>query len=222
MKLHLTDERRGPLPESAVRVAKQFVVLCAVEFVVVAGYLLTSDTAVMAPRYVLYPFVWLNLAVLAVGAVDVPRPTGRRTAAAAAVATVYLGVLAWVSGWVAVGSGGPVSVDLLPAIPGWGPVLLVDGPVALSLVPYETVGYLALTALVYTSIARASAGALSGVLGLVTCVSCVGPVVAATLSGVLGGASTAVAGAASSSYAYDLSTALFVFTIAALWGTLRR
>jgi hypothetical protein len=115
-------------------------------------------------------------------------------------------------------------------MPGWGPVLLVDAPVTLALVPYETVGYVALAALVYVGVARAAAGVVSGLVGLVTCVSCVGPVLAAVVSGLLGGTSTAIAGGTSAAilgattgaYAYDLSTGLFVATVAALWLTLGR
>lgn len=195
--------------------------LCVAEALLVGGYLLATDTTVLSARYVGYPFVWLNLVVLAVGAVDVPRPTDRRTVVAGVIALGYLGGLWWTSGVIALGSGGPVSARVVSAIPGWGPMLLVDGPVAVSVIPYEAVGYAGLAVLVYTGIARASAGVLSGVVGLVTCVSCVGPVLVAALSGVLGGASTAVAAVSTSPYAYDLSTALFVLTVAALWKTLQ-
>jgi len=195
-------------------------VLCVAEALLVGGYLLATDTTVLSVRYVAYPFVWLNLVVLAVGAVDVPLPTDRRTAVAGVVGLGYLGVLWWTSGVIAPGSGGPASASVAAAIPGWGPVLLVEGPVALSVIPYETVGYAGLAVLVYAGLARASAGVLSGVVGFVTCVSCVGPVVVATASGVLGGASTAVAAVSTSAYAYDLSTALFALTVATLWKTL--
>lgn len=213
---------RPPSPSTrAVRTARRLVVLCVGEALLVGGYLIATDATVLSARYVGYPFVWLNLVVLAVGAVDVPRPTDRRTVVAGVIALGYLGGLWWTSGVIAPGSGGPVSARVVSAIPGWGPMLLVDGPVAVSVIPYEAVGYAGLAVLVYTGIARASAGVLSGVVGLVTCVSCVGPVLVATLSGVLGGASTAVAAVSTSAYAYDLSTALFVLTVAALWTTLR-
>ncbi|RLM53221.1 hypothetical protein DVK02_14600 [Halobellus sp. Atlit-31R] len=211
---------RRSLPRPARQTVQLLGALLAVELVLVAGYVAATGSTVLSLRHAAYPFVWVNLSVLAVRAVDVPAPTTRRSAAAGAVAVGYVVVLAWTSGLVSVGSGGAVSARLVPAMPGWGPLLLVDGPLALSLVPFETVGYLALALLVYVGVARAAAGVLSGLVGLVTCVSCVGPVLAAVLSGVLGGASTAIAGATTGAYAYDLSTGLFVLTVAALWRTL--
>ncbi|MFD1600940.1 DUF7546 family protein [Halobellus rarus] len=225
--------QRPTLRESFPRPAQPTVLflgsLLAVESVLVGAHLLATDAAVLSVRYLLYPFVWINLGVLAVRAVDVPVPADRRSVGAAAVAAGYLLVLAWTSGLVGAGSGGALTLRVAPAMPGWGPVLLVGGPVSIALVPFETIGYVALAVLVYVGVGRAAAGVLSGLVGLVTCVSCVGPVIAAVISGLLGGASTAAAGGASSTilgvttgaYAYDLSTGLFVLTIAALWATLR-
>lgn len=224
-----TPTFRGSLPRPTLQTVRWFVVLSLVESALVGTYLLVSDAAVLSVRHLLYPFVWINLAVLAVRAVDVPAPTDRRSVLAAAVAAGYLLVLAWTSGLVGAGAGSALSLRVAPAMPGWGPVLLVGGPVSIALVPFETVGYVALAVLVYVGVGRAAAGVLSGLVGLVTCVSCVGPVVAAVVSGLLGGASTAAAGSASTTvlgvttgaYAYDLSTGLFVLTVAALWSTLR-
>ena len=217
------------LPSPGPGTVRTLLALLAVEAAVVSAYLLASDAAVLSVRYLAYPFVWINLAVLAVRAVHVPLPRDRRVVGAAVVAASYFLVLAWTSGLVASGSGGSLSVGVATAMPGWGPVLLVDGPVSLALVPFETIGYVALAVLVYVGVVRATAGVLSGLVGLATCVSCVGPVVAAVFSGVVGGASTAAAGGASATllgvttgpYAYDLSTALFALTIAALWAMLR-
>jgi hypothetical protein len=216
-----TTTRPTALVRRPARTLRLLASLVAVETFLVGGYLLSTDTTVLSVRYVSYPLVWVNLGVLAVDAVDVPRPTDRRTLAAAAVAAAYFGVLAWTAGLVGAGTGDPLSVNLLWAIPGWGPVLLLGGPVSVALVPFEVVGYACLSVLVYGSLVRATAGALSGALGLATCVSCVGPVVAGAAAGLGGGVSTAVAGAANGPFAYDLSTALFVVTVGALWYALR-
>jgi hypothetical protein len=216
-----TTTRPTALARGPTRTLRLLASLVAVETLLVVGYLLVSETTVLSVRYVSYPLVWVNLGVLAVDAVDVPRPTDRRTLVAAVVAAVYFAVLAWTTGLVGPGTGDPFSVRLLWAVPGWGPVLLVGGPVSLALVPFEAIGYGCLAVLVYGSLVRAAAGALSGALGLATCVSCVGPVVAGAVAGVGGGVSTAVAGAANGPFAYDLSTALFVVTVGALWYTLR-
>ncbi|RYJ08602.1 hypothetical protein ELS19_19095 [Halogeometricum borinquense] len=219
----MTETISGPdaLARRPTRTLRLLAGLIAVEILLVGVYLLTTEAAVLSVRYVLYPFVWVNIGVLAVYSVDVPRPSGRRTAAATVVAVLYFGVLAWTTGLVGPGSGADLSVRLVGAMPGWGPILLVGGPVNLTLVPFEVVGYVCLTALVYVSLVRATAGVFSGILGLATCVSCVGPVIAGVFSGVLGGASTALAGSMSGAYAYDLSTALFVVTVGILWYTLQ-
>lgn len=224
---HRSTSRFVPVP-SARTIGTLFALL-AIEAAVVSAYLLATDAAVLLARYLAYPFVWINLGVLAVRAVDVPLSRDRRVLGAAVVAAAYLLLLTWTSGLIAAGSGGSLSIRFATAMPGWGPVLLVDGPLSLALVPFETIGYVALTVLVYVGVARAAAGVLSGLVGVATCVSCVGPVVAAVLSGLFGGASTAAAGGASATllgvttgpYAYDLSTVLFVLTIGALWAMLR-
>ena len=208
------------LPWPAPRTIGLLGLLLAIEIALVAGYVVATGSSILSIRHAAYPFVWVNVAVLAVRAVDVPAPTSRRSAVAFGVAVGYLVVLGWTSGLIGPGTGGAPSARLVPALPGWGPVVLVDGPIALALVPFETIGYLSLSILVYVGVARAAAGVLSGLVGLVTCVSCVGPVIAAVLSGFVGGASTAIVGATTGAYAYDLSTALFVLTVAALWRTL--
>jgi hypothetical protein len=191
-------------------------ILLAVETGLVAAYLAVSETQVLSLRLLSYPFVWVNGGLLAVRAVDVPAVRDRRTAGAAIVALGYFALVAWTTGLVGLGTGGPLGVRAVAAIPGWGPVVLVRGPLTMALVPFEVVGYACLAVLVYAGVARATAGVLSGLLGVVTCVSCTGPVLAGVATGLVGGASTAAVGAATGAFAYDVSTLLFVVTLAAL------
>jgi hypothetical protein len=187
--------------------------LVAVELLLVAAYFADASRGVLAPRYVLYPFVWIDAAVLAVLVVDRPRATGRRRLLGAAVAVGYLALVATLDGTVGPGTGsGTLSVLSLP--PGWGPALLYDGTVRLSLLPFKLVGYLALAYLVYGLVAEAAgSGVVGGAVGLLSCVSCTLPVAAALLSGVVGGT---VGLTATSAWSYDLSTLAYVVSVGLL------
>jgi hypothetical protein len=188
--------------------------LVGCELLLLGAYFSVSSTTVLAPRYVLYPFVWINTALLALLVVDRPRVDGRRRLVAVAVAVCYLGVLSWLDGTVAAGTGaGTVRVFALS--PGWGPALLYDGVVRLALFPYRVVGSLALAYLVYALVAdTVGSGLLGGAVGLLSCVSCTLPVAAAVLSGLLGGGLGLTV--ASNPLAYDLSTLAYVVSVGLL------
>ena len=203
------------------RVARTLVALTAAEAVVVLAWLAVTGTEVVSGRYLAYPFVWTNAAVLAVLYADIPRPTNRWQFGALAVGVAYFLALCVAGGLVSMGEGaGLGSLTVTSVIPGWGPLVVVSGgAVHLSLVPFKLVGYAGLAALAYAAVARASRGLLGGALGLVTCVSCTGSVLGALLAGV-GGSSVAVSAVLSRSY--DLSTAVFVLALGGLWVGLRR
>lgn len=180
--------------------------LVAAEAVLLGAYLVVADAPVLPPRYLLYPFVWVNVAVVAVARTTPTAATPRARTVALLVAGAYLAALAAVTGVVAAG-GTSVSARVVWDLPpGWGPALLVHGAgLRVALFPYETVGYAALGYLVYATALEARA-LLGGVVGLASCVGCTLPVAAAAASTLLGGAAAAgVAGGA-----HDLSTAAFV------------
>ncbi|WP_135820992.1 DUF7546 family protein [Halostella litorea] len=207
---------------SRARTARALVVLTAAEALVVAAYFAATDARVLSARYLAYPFVWMNVAVLAVARTRRPGVSDRRTGAAAVVAAGYFLLLAWAGGLVAPGSGAGVGDAVVHAAPpGWGPILLVTGGwVSLTLVPFKAVGYAGLAALVYAMLADASRSAASGLLGFVTCVSCTGSVLGTLLAGTVGG--SVAAASALFVQSYDVSTAVFLLTVAALWAGLRR
>ena len=204
------------------RAARALVVLTLAEAVIVAAYLVATDTSILSARHLVYPFVWVNAAASAVVSAPIPRVRDRWTGSALAVAVGYFLVVCWAGGLLAVGHETGVGVLAVhPAPPGWGPILtLTGGWVHLTIVPFKIVGYAGLAALMYAAIARASRSAVSGVLGLVTCVSCTGSVLAALFTGTIGGSSVAVSSALTRSYGF--SSAIFLFTISAMWVGLRR
>lgn len=192
----------------------------AVESLVVLAFAVASDVrpaSLSAVRLWIYPWVWINVSVWAVlrtSPADAPTRT-RRLAALAAV--VYFGVLAYAGGLVGHAHGPtPLRVVWATVPPGWGPVLTYAGDgVSLTLVPYRVVGYLALAYLVYATILDATRSAVTGLLGVLSCVSCSWPVLAALAAGVAGSGSGVAA--AVSTGTYGLSTLVFVATVALLY-----
>lgn len=208
----------------ASRVSRSSVGLVALvvlaELALLVGYLGATGTEPTSLRYLLYPFVWLNVAVWAVTAVDPPSSTPRLRRLVGLAAAGYLLVLAYAGGVLGVSlaahhHGGHHGLAVFTSLPpGWGPTVVYDHALfTLTLVPYQFVGYLALTYLVYVALLDAATAALSGVVGLLTCVSCSWPVVAALLAGVAGGSAVA---SVVYSFAVDVSTAAFVTAVALL------
>jgi hypothetical protein len=167
-------------------------------------------------RLWVYPFVWINASVWAVARTDVAPPSTRNRAVAAALAVGYFGVLAYTGGLVGPGHeslGFGVALASLP--PGWAPAVTYNGMgVSLVLIPYKLVGYLTLAYLVYATVLDAAGSAVTGVLGLLSCVSCSWPVLASIATGVVGGGSGIAAAVSAGSY--GLSTVVFVATVALL------
>lgn len=206
------------------RAARTLVVLTTVEAIAVLGYFAVADAGAVSVRHLVYPFVWTNAAILAVAYAPIRRPRLRKkwTLGAVGFAVGYFAILCWAGGLAKTGMGaGFGSVHLFPAVPGWGPLVVVSGgAVHLTLVPFKLVGYAGLATLAYAALAQAGRGLLGGALGLVTCVSCTGSVLGTLFAGLLGGSSVAVSAAMSRSY--DLSTAVFLLAVAALWVGLTR
>ena len=149
-----------------------------------------------------------------------PEPTDQRTRRRAiGVAGLYFVALA-VAGGIFVTAmrpgAGEFGVRLAALAPGWGPAPVLSTPwAALVLAPARVVGYLALAYLVYATVIDAAGAAVSGIVGLLSCVSCSWPILASILSGVLGGSSAVVA--ATFDFSYDVSTVVFLLTVALLY-----
>jgi hypothetical protein len=194
------------------------VALVAVEFLAVLGYFALSDATVSSVRYVLYPFVWIDVGVVAVVATPVPDAADRTRLVAAAASVLYFLTLAGLSGLLAVelGSHSHAHVhgfQFTMSAPGWGPRVGYAGSlVTATFVPYRVVGYLALSYLVYATLLDAAGRALSGVLGFASCLSCGLPVVGSLAAGAVG----TTGGVAVAAYSVDLSTAVFVAAVGLL------
>ena len=212
----VADRLGGTLP-SRRRLAAYALLVNLQGVGVVLYYALTAAT-LGEPRYVIYGLLWVNVGLLAVHAADPPAEAAfRERRRALAVAAAYFGVLAVVGGLVGTGLGADATgLRVAWLTPGWGPALVYGGhAVALVLMPAYVVGYLALSYLLYVTVLDAAGSAVGGLLGLVSCVSCTWPVLATVASTVFGGAGLLAASAAE--MPYDLSTAVFLLTVALLY-----
>lgn len=227
-----TWRRYEPEPREVTALAA----LLFAEAALLVAYLQTTEAAVTAPRYLLYPFAWINAGVLAIWIVrkrsgyrapasSRPADTAqsavrsgragwsRRRIAGLAVAVGYFLTLAWIGGAIAVGDVNGVDVHWdLP--PGWGPMVVAGvGPIRIAPIPYRITGYAVLAYLVYVAALDAEATPLSAVVGLFSCVSCTLPVLALILSSTVGGAAGA---AASTAYSYDLAMLVYLAALGLL------
>lgn len=192
-------------------------ILLNTELLLLFVYVLVADVTITAPRFLLYPFVWINVGLWGIARVRVPPASDAQRYRAVAIAVGYFAVLAVAGGLVGLAGGGPtgfrLAVSSLP--PGWGPAVLYAGEfLRVSLLPFKVVGYVALAYLVYATVLDAAGTAAGGLLGLFSCVSCTLPILASLASGFLGGTGALVAAATAQSY--GLSTVVFVLTVGLL------
>lgn len=178
-------------------------------------YMLATSDPVTAPRYLLYPFVWINVSAIAVVSVT-PTP-GSRThqLVAGTIAGLYFLAMLVVAGFLGPGNAAMTGVHVIQAPPGWGPMLAFQSAaIRLFIVPFQVIGYATLAYLVYAALLDASRGVLSGTLGLVSCVGCTWTVVAPLLAGTVG----SLSGISHTIYtlSYDLTTVVFLATVALL------
>jgi len=202
------------------------------EGVLVVGYFLATPGDVTVPRYVLYPFVWINAVLVAAYRTPIPSAPRRRHLLAGGLAAVYFLLLANWAGLIGLTVGGhhPIPEGVLgvsvgAGSPGWGRVRIITRVFFVSFVPYRVIGYLGLTYLVYAALLDASGALASGALGLVSCLSCSFPIVASFVTGFLGGWVTLMSTAFA--YSIDISTVAFLASVALLYwrpgfGSLRR
>ena len=186
------------------------------ELIAVLMYVNLADAQFTEIRYLVYPWIWINVGVWAVLRTRPDAASTRQRWLAASVAVAYFALLAYVGGLVGLGGMATgLRISWLP--PGWGPALLYGGEsFRVVLVPFKVVGYLALTYLVYATVLDAAGSAFAGIVGLFSCVSCTWPVAASLLTGVLGG-TVGVASGGAFALSYDLSTVVFVLSVGLLY-----
>ncbi|WP_144901857.1 DUF7546 family protein [Halobellus captivus] len=211
MSLSAAVSRSKRFSARSVRLAA--LVLLA-EVVAVGTYLAVAEPEIDAVRYLVYPFVWMNVGLAATVRVQIPDADRRLRLLAGALAIGYFLALAFLSGLVGLefrhshAHAHVSGLQVTLAAPGWGPRIGYGGSLlTLNFVPYRVVGYLSLAFLVYAAALNASRRALSGVVGVASCVGCSLPLVESAAVGVVGGAAAL---AAVEPFSVDLSTLGFV------------
>ncbi|WP_424003734.1 DUF7546 family protein [Haloarcula salina] len=190
------------------------------ELLLIFGYVLLTPRPATDPFLLTFPFIWLNVAALVFLRVRPAPVDRRRTALATALAVGYALVLGYVGGVFGTGGQGTGLRLVTQAPPGFAPTVVFSGAtLSAVLIPWKVAGYLALTYLVFVTVVDASGGALGGVLGLFSCVSCVLPVVASLLGGFAGVGATLYQAALYQSY--GVSTAVFLVSVGLLYGVHR-
>lgn len=213
---------RGPLARlrrlvfADLAAIRWWCLVVAAEIAVATIYIDLAGMAITEPRYVVYPFVWINVGVWAVLRTQTPRVDRRQWGIATAVAVGYLLLLLWAGGVLLVGLLEPLpggaAASVYWDIPGRGPIVVYGTPrLRLSLIPFKAVGYLTLAYLVYARLLDATRAALSGALGLFSCVGCAFSILLPLLG------ATTLFGSTLTGFAWDLSTLVFVFTVALLY-----
>ncbi len=208
-----TVTRLRPAPDTIVG----GVALLSAELLVVVVYLLVVPglpTSLTFYGYLLVPFVWINAAVWALARTEMPAASLRRRAVAAGIGVGYLLVLGYAGGLYGPGVGAAATGARVSLAfpPGWSPAFVYSGAaLRLVVLPFKLFGYIVLAYLVSVTMLDAAGGLAAGVLGLFSCVSCTLPIVAAAVSGFVGGAGALAT--AASAQSYGLSTVVFVVTV---------
>jgi hypothetical protein len=217
------SEAYGPLARvrhvllSETAAIRWWCLVVAAELAVVTAYLASTATVtVVQPRYVVYPFVWINVGVWAMLRTPTPAVGRRQWAIAATVSGGYLLLLLVAGGTLQFGLGDPLAGGAVSSvhwnIPGLGPIVVYGTPrVRLSIIPFKVVGYVAMTYLVYARLLDATRAVLSGALGLFSCVGCTFSLLLPLLG------ATTLFGSTLTGLAWDLSTLVFLVTVATLY-----
>ena len=215
-----TSIAADPFEWFGTRGAKWAALVVVAEAVAIGTYLTVAEPQVRNVRYLVYPFVWINVGLAATAQMHVSAASRRGRLVAAGLSVGYFLALALLSGLIGVEFGHAhahshvTGLQVTLAAPGWGPRVAYAGSAfTLNFIPYRVVGYLSLAYLVYATAINAGRQALSGLVGAASCVGCSLPIVESFAVGVAGWTGAL---AAAEPYSVDLSTLGFVIAVGLL------
>ncbi|MFW6434774.1 MAG: DUF7546 family protein [Halovenus sp.] len=199
-----------------------FNVLFAAQLLAALVYGLVFEVPPRSLHLFLIPFLWITVSILAVYYTDPVDAPLQRKLIAGTVSGVFFAVFLYLSGSAGTATGlfepvtGSSGVGLsFDQSLGWGPILFYAGEwVAMRVIPYQFVGYLALTYLIYTALLDVASSAKAGLLGLVLCPGCtvsLFPSVFASAAGISSAFAILV------QYTYEISTVFFLFAVALMY-----
>lgn len=190
--------------------------LVGVELLLVGTYVAVRDVRITDPLILVYPFIWIDVSLLAIRTTDSNPESTRQRLIGLSIAAGYFLVLGYFGGLYGLGNGMvPLRIDWgLP--PGYSPAVLYDGSLLrVVLAPYKIIGYLTLAYLVYTTVIDAARAAISGAVGLFSCISCSWPILGTVATSLFGSGSAVATFALRQSY--GLGTLVFLSAVALLY-----
>ena len=206
-----------------------FLFIFILEFSLTTVYLLYSGVILTDPLVLLYPFLWINSSIfvlLRILPTNIPFP---RKLPALFLGFLYFVALAYLSSILDPGHifhGHTISnhdfglrVAFAPMPPGWAPSIFYSGNlVSIYALFFELIGYLSLSYLFYRSVLSFDRFALSGVIGVFSCVGC-------TLWPLVGTYLTSISGSSlhlflSTHQSYGFSTLIFITALSLLFWNL--
>ena len=212
-----SENRRSHLQALVV-----FNALFGLQLVAAVLYGVLFDASPASLHLFLIPFLWITVSILAVWYTQpVSGGPGHRLFALG-VAFGYFLLFLVLTGTVGFSPStlepvtGAYSVGIeVDRSLGWGPILFYAGEwIGIRIIPYQIVGYLALSYLVYSAVLDVTQSATAGTLGLILCPGCAAAVIAPVF-GSIAGLSSAIALVVR--YTYEISTILFVVAMALLY-----
>jgi len=190
-----------------IAVASAIVVL-TMQLSAMAAYIRIQQPMVTELRALAYPVVWITTGTTTAVWIGLTVQSRQRRGLGLAVGGLYTMLLLWLGGIVD-WSAGIENLMIQPAMPGWGPLIHYQGEViALSVVPFKTVAYLALGYVVYVLVAGSQQSVRAAALGVASCVGCTAPVAFAVAGGVGGTQSASLV----ATTGYGLGTLVLVGT----------
>lgn len=196
--------------------------LLGVQLLLAVLYGAIFGTSLLSFHVFLLPFIWTTVSIVTVWYTDRVSRGWKPTAFAGAVAVSYLLLFLWLSGTVGFNPSRvePITGELGFGIEvgrslGWGPVIYYSGEwIGARIIPYQIIGYLALSYLVYATILDATRSASASTLGLILCPGCAAAALVPALGGVAG---LSAALSFFLQYSYEIATVMFVVAMGWLY-----
>ncbi len=196
--------------------------LVAVQVLAAVLYGLVFGTSLLSLHVFLLPFVWITVSVVTIWYTDPVSRGWKPTAFAGAVAVGYLSLFLWLSGTIGftpsqlepvTGSLG-FGVDAGRSF-GWGPIIYYSGEwIGARLIPYQLIGYVSLSYMVYLAVLDVTRSAGAGTIGLILCPGCAAAAFVPAFGGIAG---VSAALTIFLQFSYEIATVMFVVAMGWLY-----
>jgi hypothetical protein len=206
--------------------------LVALQVLVAVLYGVAFGITLRGLHIFLLPFVWTTVSAVTLWYTEPVSRGWKPTAFAGAVAVGYLTLFLWLSGTIGFTPSqlepitGPLGfgIDAGRSL-GWGPIIYYSGEwVGARIIPYQVIGYLSLSYMVYLAVLDVTRSAGAGTLGLVLCPGCAAAAFVPAFGGIAG---VSAALSVFLQFSYEIATVMFVVAMGWLYyqpsfGTVRR